>query len=144
MVLLAGAVLLTGCVTMIVMPKSSRLPSPLPTVGEDLFCSGKSLGKNIALNQPSGHYTLTGQCGIVSIEGAGITATIESAKSVAINGDRNTVTGKSLALMSIQGQDNTVSATVIGSLAINGDRNSVTSPAIGPKAVNGQGNTVSG
>jgi hypothetical protein len=142
MVFLAGAVLLTGCVTVNVTPAPTGTPSPLRTVGEGYVCSGRTLGRNISLNQPSMHYTLTGQCGMVGIQGAGITASIESAKSVAINGDRNRVTGKSLALVSIQGQDNTVSATVVGSLAINGDRNTVASPAIGPKAVNGQGNTV--
>ncbi|MCU1413159.1 MAG: hypothetical protein JWN80_499, partial [Microbacteriaceae bacterium] len=100
--------------------------------------------QNLTLNQPGVHYSLTGNCGEVSIQGQDITVTMVSAKSLTINGDRNTVTAKSLGAVSVQGQDNTMSATVIGALTINGDRNTVTAPAVGPKSVNGQSNSVGG
>jgi PBP1b-binding outer membrane lipoprotein LpoB len=139
-VLVAAGLLLTGCVTVNVAPKPTATPAPSASVTGSADCTAQ----NLTLNQPGLHYTLTGTCGEISIQGQDITVSMVSAKSVTINGDRNTVTAKSLGAVSIQGQDNTMSATVVGALTINGDRNTVTAPAIGPKSVNGQANTVGG
>jgi hypothetical protein len=133
-VMAAGALLLTGCVTANITPT----PAPSATATGSSDCTAK----NITLNQPGMHYTLTGNCGDVSIQGQGITVSLDSAKALTISGDRNIVTGKTFGAVSIQGQDNTISATVIGALTINGDRDTVTAPSIGPRSVSGNGDSV--
>ena len=141
--LAASAILLTGCVT-VVVPDNDR-DDDAPRVEEldnrtDVGCGPD---EELLLNNPSTLYTVTGDCDEIVIEGTDLIVRLESADSVVIRGDRNLVEAKQIDQVEISGQDNTVKADEIEDVEIAGDRNTVTSEKpIDDQDVSGNENSV--
>jgi hypothetical protein len=125
--LAASAILLTGCVT-VVVPDNDRDDDAARVEQLDNRTDvGCSPDEELLLNNPSTLYTVTGDCDEIVIEGTDLVVRIESADSVVIRGDRNLVEATSIDEVEISGQDNTVKADEIDDVEIAGDRNTVES-----------------
>ena len=124
----ASAIILSGCVTVVVPDDNSR-DDTTPTVDEldnrtDVSCTP---GEELLLNEPSTLYTVSGPCEDVTVEGTDLIVRFEQIESLVIRGDRNLVEGLSVESVEISGQDNTVNADSVEEVEIAGDRNTVSS-----------------
>jgi len=121
------------------VPTESATPGPEPTAEPepepDFDCG------DILLNRP-GNYVL-GECGTVTLEGAGIDLAFTSITTLVIRGDRADLVGGKLGSVEIQGQGNDIAAESVRALQIRGEGNSaVVDGAIGDVVVNGNDNVV--
>jgi hypothetical protein len=124
----ASALILSGCVTVVVPDDNSR-DDTTPTVDEldnrtDVSCTP---GEERFLNEPSTLYTVSGPCEDVTVEGTDLIVRFEQIENLVIRGDRNLVEGLGIESVAISGQDNTVTADSVEEVEIAGDRNTVSS-----------------
>jgi len=124
----ASAIILSGCVTVVVPDDNSR-DDTTPTVDEldnrtDVSCTPD---EELLLNEPSTLYTVSGPCEDVTVEGTDLIVRFEQIENLVIRGDRNLVEGIGVESVEISGQDNTVNADSVEEVEIAGDRNTVSS-----------------
>jgi len=113
-------------------PTETVAPDPRP----DYDCD------NLLINRP-GNYVI-GDCGTVTIEGAGIDLGFASIASLVVRGDGADLVGDDIGVAEIQGQRNSIDALSIGKLTIRGEGNTVVADAtIDSVVVNGNENVVS-
>ena len=142
--LAASALVLSGCVTVVVPPEPAD-DDRTPVADEldnrtDVSCSP---GEELLLNTPSTLYTVTGPCEDVVVEGTDLIVRLEQVEDLVIRGDRNLVEAVSIESVEISGQDNTVRADEVDDVEIAGDRNTVESDKpIDDKDVSGNDNRV--
>jgi hypothetical protein len=148
-----AAVLLAGCTSDFLVEggggaapdptESSAAPTPTateevpePDPGEELDCA------NLLIDRP-GNYVV-GDCGTVTLEGAGIRLTFTAITELIIRGDGADVAGGDLGSVEIQGQGAEFSVVSIGDLVIRGEDNVVeVETTIDTVNVQGNGNAVS-
>ncbi|TBN57495.1 DUF3060 domain-containing protein [Glaciihabitans arcticus] len=120
-------------------------------------------GDDTTFNEPGVTYVVNGRCGVVTVEGEGISVGIARAERINIRGDDNEVTAGIVGSVLINGQGNEVDAggddtitaveiagdgnrvsavTMIESVVVNGNDNLTESQnGIGTVADNGTGNS---
>lgn len=139
--LVAVSMSLAGCVVVNLPVKPPVVTEPQqtqpPTDGTTEDCTGV----DVRLNQP-GTYTLTGDCGEITVEGADITVETGNIDALVIRGDRITATSAKVGRIEIGGNGNTISAEDAGGITINGDRNAITSHTVFGVTIGGNDNTV--
>jgi hypothetical protein len=149
--LLAGAAIgvavalgLSGCIVVQVPtpavtddadPTRTALPD---AVGSTADCTDA----DIRLTQASTSYTLTGDCGVVTIEGADITVDAGNLDGLVIRGDRILIEAAAVGSIEIGGTQNTVDAEDVGAVSINGDRNEIDAFTVFTVAVSGNDNEI--
>lgn len=146
------AVLLAGCTSDFLVDGGTGAPAPAETTAapeptptdeapqpdpaEEFDCV------NLLIDRP-GNYVV-GDCGTVTLEGAGIRLTFTSIADLIIRGDGADVVGDDLGSVEIQGQGADFSVVVIGDLVIRGaDNVIVVESTIDTVEVQGNGNVVS-
>ena len=101
-------------------------------------------GDDTTFNEPGATYVVNGTCGVVTIEGEGITVGIARAERIIIRGDDNEVKAGIVGSVLINGQGNEVDAggdDTITAVEIAGDGNRVSAVnAIESVVVNGNDN----
>ena len=148
-----AAVLLAGCTSDFLLeggggaapdPVESSTPptptatdeAPEPDPADDLDCA------NLLIDRP-GNYVV-GDCGTVTLEGAGIRLTFTSIADLVIRGDGADVVGGDLGSVEIQGQGAEFTVLSIEDLVIRGEDNVVdVETTIDTVNVQGNGNVVS-
>lgn len=140
-VLVATALVLTGCVILPPVPGGGSAPTPIP--GETLIPTDPDAcdGGTLRLDQP-GEYRI-GDCDELVIEGQRIEVIAGALGAVTIRGDDNELDAGTIGSLEIQGQQNEVDAASLGSVDISGDRNDVDSTGdIGAVTLVGNDNEV--
>lgn len=113
-------------------PTTTAEPDPRP----DYDCD------NLLINRP-GNYVI-GDCGTVTVEGAGIDLAFASIATLVVRGDGADLVGEDLGDVAIEGQRNSIDALSIGALQIRGEGNTViVESTIDTVVVNGNENVVS-
>jgi hypothetical protein len=154
--LIASALAISGCISIVVRPAETGMPSPgltaAPLPGASmspqpddgpLDCGGVA----VDLSGDRMTFVVVGECPAVTVTGSDIEVDFVGADvgSLTIRGDRTVVTANAMAAAEIDGQDNVVDAVGLDSLTIRGDRNEVRSEnGIDSVVVNGNGNVVRG
>jgi hypothetical protein len=120
-------------------PAATQQNSPLPpTEGSTQDCPDD----DVTLNQSGTTYTLTGDCGVVTIAGNDIVVDAGNLEGVRLNGDRLTVTATAVGAITVGGNDNLVTVDDAGGVTINGDRNAVEAFTVFGVTIGGNDNTV--
>ncbi|MET0976046.1 MAG: DUF3060 domain-containing protein [Leifsonia sp.] len=133
-------------------------PETPVALGRDVRCTD---GQDVTIDGRGREFRVTGPCGAVTVRGSAITAEIETAASLAIEGqavvvrvdgdltaldvrgDANSIEAGSIAAIAVSGQANRIDGGHLGALSIDGDDNTVlgdTEPS--PSSIDGQGNVV--
>lgn len=97
---------------------------------------------DVELDQPGVTYTLTGDCGTVTVQGADITLNAQSIGVLEISGDQMTIETGSLGTLEVRGNENTLSADQVGVMSFSGDRNVLTANQVGTVTLMGNDNSV--
>jgi hypothetical protein len=152
--LLAGVVLgasltlgLSGCFIVQAPPSfdpnvidpTPSTTTPIPDVaGSTADCTHA----DIRLTEANATYTLTGECGIVTIEGADITVDAGNLEGLVVRGDRITVEAAAVGSIKVSGTENTITVDDAGAISINGDRNRIRAFTVYTVDVSGNDNVV--
>lgn len=142
-----AALLLAGCTSAFLVegdaasepaPTASATPAPdasTPLSEPDYDCD------HLLINRP-GNYVV-GECGAVTLEGAGIDLSFTSIATLVVRGDRADLVGGELGSVELQGEGNDISAESIDSLRLRGEGNTVlVGGAVGSVIVDGNENVV--
>src|SRR5690606_14714768 len=85
---------------------------------------------------------LQGECGDIVVTGSGGSLTVDTARSIRVEGSDVTVINSAVATVDVTGSDNSLNLTRAGTVRIGGDRNVLAGHEIDEVELSGTDNTV--
>lgn len=123
---------------------SASSDGSLPLPGSRDVSSGTTCvdGENITISVDNVAPIVEGECGTVTVTASSVEGHVESALTVRMTGQNNSLLGEDWGTLSLDGQNSTVNVDNIGTLTVNGDANIVLGNTFDHIRVHGDSNVL--
>ncbi|BAH53504.1 DUF3060 domain-containing protein [Rhodococcus opacus] len=138
-VLMSSAVVFAGCGG---GSTGGAGTSTVPGSAVELNSGGDCAGRDVIVNRDGAGVVLEGECGTVTIEANGVSATVATSNAVVVRGQDTSVVGGQTGTLTISGRSNSSTIDVVESIELQGNAVTVLGKQAERISVTGSGNSV--